>query len=70
MKITAENLREHMQTHTKGNSWWMNDARGIPLCRVCTECQEAACATYKPAVTGRGADRYEDVVEEQIEEDY
>ena len=67
--MTSEELRAHRATHTKSNSWWMNDARGIPLCRVCGACQEAACATYRPAVTGLGADRYEDVVEETIEEE-
>jgi len=68
MKITAENLREHMQTHTKGNSWWMKDAKGIPLSRVCEACVEAVKRRYKPEVLGlRG--RYEDAVEERIEPD-
>jgi len=68
MKITAENLREHTQTHTKSNSWWMKDAKGIPLSRVCGECMEAVKRRYKPEVFGlRG--RYEDAVEERIEPD-
>jgi hypothetical protein len=66
MKITAENVREHMQTHTKGNSWWMEDAKGIPLSRVCEACVEVVKRRYKPEVLGlRG--NYEDAVEEPIE---
>ncbi len=65
-QMTREELTQHRQTHTKQNSWWMNDARGIPLCRVCGECQTAAMKTYKPEVLGlRG--NYEDAVEEPIE---
>ncbi len=63
--MTREELSTHRQTHTKQNSWWMNDARGIPLCRVCDECIAAAKKTYKPEVLGEG--RYEDAVEEPVE---
>lgn len=31
-------------------SWWENDARGIPLCRVCPECQKEKLAQYRPEV--------------------
>lgn len=64
--MTREELSAHRQTHTKANSSWMNDARGIPLCRVCSECRDAARKTYKPEVLGERG-RYEDVVEEPIE---
>jgi hypothetical protein len=37
--------------HTKRDgSWWENDARGIPLRRVCSECKEAKLARYRPEV--------------------
>jgi hypothetical protein len=64
--MTREQLHEHRQTHTKENSWWLNDVRGIPLCRICDDCQEAACSQYKPEVLGLSGN-YEDVVEEPIE---
>lgn len=37
-------------THTRDNSWWEHDARGIPLARVCEHCVEAKLATYRPDV--------------------
>jgi hypothetical protein len=59
-------LRHHIQTHTKHNSYWEHDARGIPLCRVCDSCLRDQLAKYKPWVLGlRG--RYDDAVEENIE---
>jgi hypothetical protein len=54
-------------THTKCNSWWLHDAKGIPLARVCVECEAQVRDRYSPEVLGeRGA--YEDMVDEQIEE--
>jgi hypothetical protein len=65
--MIQDDLQAHRRTHTKTNSWWMNDARNIPLCRVCDECIEAAKDSYPPEVLGlRG--RYEDVVEDPVEE--
>ena len=32
------------------NSWWENDARGIPLARVCVECKSDRLKKYKPSV--------------------
>lgn len=32
------------------NSWWENDARGIPLARVCVECKGERLKKYKPSV--------------------
>jgi hypothetical protein len=67
--FTREELHTHRQSHTKFNSWWMNDARGIPLCRICDVCERAAIDSYPPEVMGlRG--RYEDIVEEQVDDDY
>lgn len=67
--MTKEELIAHKMVHDKQNSWWLNDARGIPLSRVCDECINDVKAGYRPEVLGeRGC--YEDVVEEQIEDDY
>ncbi len=68
--VTRENLGEHRDLHTKNNSWWLSDVRGIPLTRVCEDCIDAAKSTYKPEVLGEGEGRYEDAVEDQIEDDY
>ena len=68
--VTRENLGEHRDSHTKNNSWWLSDVRGIPLTRVCEDCIDAAKSTYKPEVLGEGEGRYEDAVEDQIEDDY
>lgn len=32
------------------NSWWENDARGIPLARVCSECKNKKLSKYRPEV--------------------
>lgn len=31
-------------------SWWENDAKGIPLCRVCDDCEKEKLSKYKPIV--------------------
>lgn len=31
-------------------SQWVNDARGIPLARVCPKCREATLAKFRPDV--------------------
>lgn len=31
-------------------SWWENDARGIPLARVCPECRDKQLSKYRPEV--------------------
>jgi ribosomal protein L13 len=62
-------LRAHKATHNKSNSWWLKDARGIPLTRICSECAEQVINSYPPEVMGRRGN-YEDVVEERIENDY
>jgi len=31
-------------------SWWEHDARGIPLCRVCEQCEKAKLSTYRTDV--------------------
>lgn len=37
--------------HTKyDGSWWVNDARGIPLARVCDCCKAEKLKGYRPEV--------------------
>ncbi len=31
-------------------SYWVNDARGIPLCRVCNACRKKKLARYRPEI--------------------
>lgn len=31
-------------------SWWENDARGIPLARVCVKCKKKKLSGYRPEV--------------------
>lgn len=47
-------------------SWWENDAQGIPLCKVCPVCVDEKLSRYRPEIlTGyTQAD-----VDEQIEPD-
>ena len=67
--MNDEQLYRHKATHTKQNSWWLNDRKGIPLCRVCDECELVVRYSYPDEVMGRKGS-YEDVVEERIEDDY
>jgi hypothetical protein len=48
-------------------SWWENDARGIPLARVCDECRAEKLSHYRPEILS-GYDQND--VDEPIEEDY
>jgi hypothetical protein len=40
--------------HTRQDSWWAYDARGIPLARVCDKCEDAVLAKYRPEVLTDG----------------
>lgn len=48
-------------------SWWVNDAQGIPLCRVCDECEAEKLARFRPEILS-GYDQND--VNEPIEENY
>ncbi len=37
-------------TRSTEPSWWANDARGIPLCRVCSTCKKEKLARYRPEI--------------------
>lgn len=47
------------------DSWWENDARGIPLARVCIECKREKLSKYRPEVLTNS--QYD--ADEPIEED-
>lgn len=53
--------------HTKEDSYWETDGRGIPLARVCDKCRDEVLARYDPKILEwyTQAD-----VDEQIEGDY
>ena len=36
--------------HTKENSWWLHDARGIPVGRVCESCIDEVEAKFRPDI--------------------
>ena len=38
------------EKHTKQNSWWEDDAQGIPLARVCEHCVDMVLAGYRPEI--------------------
>lgn len=62
-----KNITEECRQHTKyDGSWWENDARGIPLARVCDKCRGAKLAKYRPEILS-GYDQSD--VDEPIEED-
>lgn len=61
--------REHSCVGDKPStepSWWAKDGRGIPLCRVCDNCEKEKLSRYRPEVLGYYD---EDDVDEPIEPD-
>lgn len=70
MTNNTDRYRDAMMNHphTKGDgSWWANDAQGIPLCRVCDECERFKLSRYRPEILS-GYDQGD--VDERIEADY
>jgi hypothetical protein len=52
--------------HTKDDSWWENDAQGIPLARVCVKCVEYKLSQYRPEIlTGYTQADVDEPIEEQ-----
>lgn len=63
-------LREHKRRHTRSNSWWLKDIRGIEVSRVCDACIASVKRGYDPAIFGeRPGVTYEEMVDETIEPD-
>ena len=46
-------------------SWWENDARGIPLCRVCEICQDEKLAAYRPDVLTNANYDHDEPIEDE-----
>lgn len=67
MRFNEEQLREHKCTHDKCNSWWLCDARGIEVSRVCDSCIDDVKHQYNPAIFGESDIPYEEYVEDTIE---
>lgn len=32
------------------HTWWEHDNKGLPLCKVCSDCRESKLAKYDPSV--------------------
>ena len=44
-------------------SWWENDARGIPLARVCVNCKKEKLSRYRPDVLSDSSYWADEVIE-------
>lgn len=49
------------------DTWWENDAQGIPLCKVCPRCVDHKLSKYRPEILS-GYTQAD--VDEPIEPDY
>ena len=61
--------REHACLHgelSSEPSWWVNDAQGIPLARVCHACKAAKLSRFRPEILS-GYDQND--VDEPIDSD-
>ena len=64
MSVSDKDLQQHQCD--RAVSWWENDGRGIPLCRVCSVCRDAKLAVYRPEILRSYT---QDDVDEPIEPD-
>ena len=46
-------------------SWWENDARGIPLDRVCEDCREQKLSKFRPEVLANSNYWVDEPIEEE-----
>jgi len=48
-------------------SWWVNDAQGIPLCKVCVDCEAEKLSAYRPCIlTGYDQSDVDEPIEEWV----
>ena len=47
-QATNEELKHHRCDPSE--SWWVNDGQGIPLAKVCDECESAKLSQYRPEI--------------------
>src|SRR4051812_40337935 len=48
--LDEASLRNHDCKAAGKTSWWENDARNIPLCRVCVICRAAELKQFRPEI--------------------
>lgn len=48
------------------NSWWENDARGIPLARVCADCKQKRLSVYRSEVLNNPQYEADEPIEEEV----
>jgi hypothetical protein len=53
-------------THENQFTWWEYDARGIPLCLVCNDCEAAKLAQYRDDVLTDSNYQADDPFEEVV----
>jgi len=61
-------MTDELQYHQcdRDESWWENDAQGIPLARVCDKCYEAKLSRYRPEIlTGYTQNDVDEPIEPQ-----
>ena len=61
-----KNYNEHILNHSKETSWWLHDIQGIPLCKVCDDCEDHVKSLYPSWIFNS---QYRYYCEDQIEED-
>ena len=61
-------MKKSCESHTKHDgSWWEYDAQGIPLCRVCEDCEQAKLSKYRPEIlTGYTQADVDEAIEEDV----
>lgn len=64
----SEDLQYHMcDLESPGSGWWEYDARGIPLCKVCTKCRKAKLAQYRREVLRNPSYEADEEIEPEAE---
>jgi len=60
-------MREDLKycQHVGQETWWEADARGIPLCKVCTKCRAVKLGTYRQDVRHDPNYNCDEAIEEQ-----
>lgn len=48
------------------HSWWENDARGIPLARICVKCRDSKLSKYRPEVLANSSYECDEPIEEEL----
>jgi hypothetical protein len=52
-------MKDDCKFHTKfDGSYWVNDAMGIPLARVCEDCEEEKLSKFRPEVFDSRSDAW------------